>query len=53
MKNLSRDYFPFKIYTNEGLIVSECSTMSEAIARAEKLNCKWEKAPGKQVGQLM
>jgi hypothetical protein len=48
-----KDSFPFKIYTQSGLIISECSTMSEAIARAEKLNCKWDKLPGKQVGQLI
>lgn len=48
-----KDYFPFKIYTTEGLIISECSTMREAIARAAKLKCSWEEAPGKQVGQLI
>jgi len=53
MEKLSRDYFPFKVYTQSGLIISECSTMVEAIARAARLNCMWEKAPGKQVGQLI
>lgn len=48
-----KDSFPFKIYTQSGLIISECSTMVEAIARATKLDCKWAKAPGKQVGQLI
>lgn len=48
-----KDSFPFKIYTSDGLIISECSTMVEAIARAIKLNCKWERSPGKQVGQLI
>ncbi len=48
-----KDSFPFKIYTQSGLIISECSTMSEAITRAKKLKCKWEEAPGKQVGQLI
>ena len=48
-----KDSFPFKIYTQSGLIISECSTMSEAIARATKLKCKWDKLPGKQVGQLI
>jgi len=48
-----KDSFPFKIYTSDGLIISECSTMSEAIARAKKLECSWEEAPGKQVGQLI
>jgi len=48
-----KDSFPFKIYTSTGLIVSECSTMSEAIQLAEKLNCNWVKSPGKQVGQLI
>ena len=46
-----KDSFPYKIYTSTGLIVSECSTMEEAIKRAEKLNCMWNKLPGKQVGQ--
>ncbi len=48
-----KDSFPFKIYTQSGLIISECSTMVEAIARATKLNCKWDKLPGKQVGQFI
>ena len=48
-----KDSFPFKIYTTEGLIISECSTMLEAIARAAKLKCMWERSPGKQVGQLI
>ncbi len=48
-----KDGFPFKIYTSDGLIVSECSTMVEAIARATKLGCKWDRLPGKQVGQLI
>lgn len=48
-----KDSFPFKIFTSTGLIISECSTMVEAIARATKLNCKWERLPGKQVGQLV
>ncbi len=48
-----KDSFPYKIYTSTGLIVSECSTMSEAIARAKKLNCNWKEAPGKQVGQCI
>lgn len=48
-----KDSFPFKIYTSTGLIISECSTMIEAIARAAKLNCSWEKSPGKQVGQCI
>ena len=48
-----RDSFPFKIYTTEGLIISECSTMSEAIDRARRLNCNWKEAPDKQVGQLI
>jgi hypothetical protein len=48
-----KDSFPFKIYTNTGLIVSECSTMSEAIARAKRLNCEWKEAPDKQVGQCI
>ncbi len=48
-----KDSFPFKIYTQSGLIISECSTMLEAIARAAKLKCMWEKSPGKQVGQLI
>lgn len=48
-----KDSFPFKIYTSEGLIISECSSMVEAIARAAKLNCKWDKLPGKQVGQII
>ena len=48
-----KDSFPFKIYTTEGLIISECSTMLEAIARATKLKCMWERCPGKQVGQCI
>ena len=48
-----KDSFPFKIYTTEGLIISECSTMSEAIARAKRLKCNWKEAPDKQVGQLI
>lgn len=48
-----RDSFPFKIYTQSGLIISECSTMSEAIARAAKLKCMWGRSPGKQVGQFI
>ena len=48
-----KDSFPFKIYTNTGLIISECSTMSQAIDRANSLNCEWKEAPGKQVGQLI
>jgi len=48
-----KDSFPFKIFTSTGLIISECSTMSEAITRAEKLKCNWERSPGKQVGQLI
>ena len=48
-----KDSFPFKIYTTEGLIISEYSTMLEAIARATKLKCMWERCPGKQVGQLI
>ena len=46
-----KDSFPYKIYTSAGMIISECSTMAEAMTRALELNCKWEKAPGKQVGQ--
>lgn len=48
-----RDSFPFKIYTSEGMIISECSTMIEAIARAVKLNCSWAKLPNQQVGQIV
>ena len=48
-----KDSFPFKIYTQSGLIISECSTMSEAIARAERLKCSWTELPGKQVGQMI
>lgn len=48
-----KDSFPFKIYTQSGLIVSECSTMLEAIARATLLNCSWDRLPGKQVGQMI
>ena len=48
-----KDSFPFKIYTTEGLIISECSTMSETIARAKRLNCNWMEAPNKQVGQCI
>jgi len=48
-----KDSFPFKIYTTEGLIISECSTMSQAIILASKLNCMWEEAPGRQVGWLI
>lgn len=48
-----KDSFPYKIYTSTGLIVSECSTMKEAIVRAEKLKCMWDKLPGKQVGQSL
>ena len=48
-----KDSFPFKIYTQSGLIISECSTMLEAIARAKRLNCDWKEDPGKQVGQLI
>lgn len=48
-----KDSFPFKLHTSDGLIISECSTMSEAIERAKRLNCDWSKSPGKQVGQLI
>jgi len=48
-----KDSFPFKIYTSDGLIISECSTMFEAIARATKLKCSWARDSGKQVGQLI
>ena len=48
-----KDSFPFKIYTSTGLIISECSTMSQAIARANELNCDWKEAYGKQVGQMI
>lgn len=48
-----KDSFPFKLHTSSGLIISECSTMSEAIERAKRLNCEWKEAPGKQVGQLI
>lgn len=41
LNQLRVDKTPFKIYTTEGLIISECSTMSEAIARAKKLECSW------------
>ena len=48
-----RDSFPFKLHTSTGLIISECSTISEAIERAKRLNCDWSKSPGKQVGQMI
>lgn len=48
-----KDSFPFKVYTSTGLIISECSTMSEAIARAKRLNCNWIEAKGQEVGQIV
>lgn len=48
-----KDSFPFKVYTSTGLIVSECSTMKDAIARAKKLKCNWTEAKGQEVGQLI
>lgn len=48
-----KDSFPYKIFTSTGLIISECSTMSEAVDRAKRLNCNWKEAPDKQVGQCI
>lgn len=47
-----KDSFPFKIYTTKGLIISECSTMSQAIERARELGCNWAELPNQEVGQI-
>ena len=47
-----KDSFPFKIYTAQGLIISECSTMSQAIERAKTLGCNWAELPNQEVGQI-
>lgn len=46
------DKTPFKIYTNQGLIISECSSMFQAIERAKALGCSWAELHGQQVGQI-
>ena len=45
------DYYPFKIFTSTGMILAECKTMDEAIAKSNSMQCSWKEAPGKQVGQ--
>lgn len=48
-----KDFFPYKIYNQLGIIISECSTMEQAIDKAKKLNFSWEYSPNKQVGHLI
>lgn len=48
-----KDSFAYKIYNSSGLIISECSTMVEAIARAKLHNCNWVRAPKQEVGHMI